>query len=125
MNQRKASGRRASPIGLPLTGEAGGLTPPRHHLIKPRSTIAPMGGKKRRTAIFSGHHQTGTGEEAKLKLNTVRLTAGCVFSIFYQLQRGLLPRWQRSDVESVICRFTDLGSQYNKCSRSRQALNSP
>lgn len=85
-SQRKASVRKANPTGLLLTGETGGLIPlhppPLPPLIKQRSTIAPTGATVR-TATSSGHRQTGTGEEAlgeeaKLKLNTVRLTGGCV-----------------------------------------------
>ncbi len=88
MSQKKASGRKANPTGLLLTGETGGLTlhrpPPLPPLTKQRSTTAPMGATAR-TATSSGRQQTGTGEEApgeeaKLKLNMVRMQEGVFVS---------------------------------------------
>ncbi len=81
MSQKKASGRKANPTGLLLIGETGGLTLPHPPLLPPlirrRSMIAPMGATAK-TATFSGRPQTGTGEEApgeeaRLKLNMVRM----------------------------------------------------
>lgn len=83
MSQRKASVRRASPTGSLLTGETGGLTllhPPLPPLIKQKSAIAPTGAKPR-IATSSGHRPTGTGEEARLRLNMVRVT-GAYVSVF-------------------------------------------
>lgn len=83
MSQKKASVRKANPTGLLLTGETGGLHPlPLLPLIKQRSTIAHTGATVR-IATSSGRRQTGTGEEApgeeaKLKLNMVRMTGGGV-----------------------------------------------
>lgn len=152
MSQRKASARKANPTGLLQTGETGGLTlhlrllPP---LIKQRSMIAPTGATVR-TATSSGRQQTGTeeevpGEQAKLKLNMVRITGGCVCACLQEnectihiaeylaesvgsyLYTGLqrFHRWPQSDVESVICRFADLSCHHNKCSHPRRAFWSP
>lgn len=85
MSQKKASERKANPTGLLLTGETGGLTLLLSPHIKRRSTIAPTGATAR-TATSSGRQWTGTGEEepgeeAKLKLNMVRMTGGWICKI--------------------------------------------
>lgn len=81
MSQKKASERKANPTGL-LTGETGGLTLPLSPHIEQERRIAPTGATAR-TATSSGPQRNGTGEEApgeeaKLKLNTVRMTGGWV-----------------------------------------------
>lgn len=80
MSQKKASEKKANPTGVLRTGETGGLIRLLSRHIRRRSTIAPMGATVR-TATSSGRQPTGTGEEepgeeAKLKLNTVRPTEG-------------------------------------------------
>lgn len=75
---RMASVKKPSPAGPLLTGETGGLTRLHPPPIKQKRTIAPTEAKLR-IATSSGRRQTGTGGEAKLKLNMVRLKGRSVY----------------------------------------------
>lgn len=118
MSQKKASVRKANPAGLLRTGETGGLIrlhppPPLPPLIKQRSTIAHTGATAR-TATSSGRQWNGTGEEApgeeaKLKLNMVRMTRGvclrgheCTVRITGYLDGSIFEQWSPAFSQMAI-----------------------